>query len=419
MPRMHCDSKEIKLILVTRSPRRHEGPEIHMKNVNNVPQGFGTNGKRKSQTIACAAGHSGGHIIPCLTLTAQELKDNENRCLFFSTTAALDAQILKNNPLVDTHIALHVTPPRHWSQAPGHLLRMLSAFFKSFFYLARSKPSKIITTGGLVAVPVCIAAWILRIPIELYELNAVPGKAVKFLAPFATRIFVCFANATKFFPSTKCSRVNYPLRADYISQTKDEVMDKLKFDSSRKTVFILGGSQGSHFINRAIALMFGQHADLQTKLQIIHQTGASDATDYAAIYRELNIPAHVFQFASNLAPFYAVADLVIARAGAGTIFETLYFKKPCILIPLETHATDHQVDNAQAIAKEYPELFTMIKQSDCTPSILPSSQGYAEMRRGERGNEEIEKNFDNLGSAIKKMFYPFVASSGEARSNEP
>jgi len=334
----------------------------------------------KSQTIAYAAGHSGGHIIPCLSLAAQELKNNENRCIFFSTTAALDTQILKNNPLVNTHIALHVTPPRRWYQIPGHLLRMVSAFFKSLFHLARSKPSKIITTGGLVAVPVCFAAWVLRIPIELYELNAVPGKAVKFLAPFATRIFVCFGNATKFFPATKCSRVDYPLRYHGTPQTKDKAIDKLKLDTSRKTVFILGGSQGSHFINRAIAQMLTQHDDLQSKLQIIHQTGASDATDYAAIYRELTIPAHVFQFASDLTPFYAAADLVIARAGAGTIFETLYFKTPCILIPLETNATDHQVENAQAMAEEHPALFTVIKQ------------------------DEIEKNSDKLGSALKKYF---------------
>jgi UDP-N-acetylglucosamine--N-acetylmuramyl-(pentapeptide) pyrophosphoryl-undecaprenol N-acetylglucosamine transferase len=334
----------------------------------------------KSRTIAYAAGHSGGHIIPCLTLAAQELKNNQNRCIFFSTTAALDTQILKNNPLVGTHIALHVTPPRRWYQIPGHLLRMMGAFFKSFFHLARTKPSKIITTGGLIAIPVCLAAWILRIPIELYELNAVPGKAVKFLAPFATHIFVCFGNTAQFFPATKCSRVDYPLRADYISQTKDEVIDELKFDASRKTVLILGGSQGSHFINRAIAQMLTEHADLQAKLQIIHQTGASDATDYAAIYRELTIPAHVFQFTSDLSSFYTAADLVIARAGAGTIFETLHFKKPCILIPLETRATDHQVDNAQAVAKEYPEFFSMIKQ------------------------DEIEKNSDKLGSAIKLIF---------------
>lgn len=332
----------------------------------------------KPQTIAYAAGHSGGHIIPCLTLAAQELKKNENQCIFFSTTAALDTQILKKNPLVDRHIALRVTPPRRWYQIPGHLIRMLSAFFKSLFHMARTKPGKIITTGGLVAVPVCLAAWVLRIPIELYELNAVPGKAVKFLAPFATRIFVCFGNATKFFPATKCSLVDYPIGCDYTPQTKDEVINELNFDASRKTIFILGGSQGSHFINRAIAQVLIEHADLRANLQIIHQTGASDATDYATIYRELNIPAHVFQFASNLTPFYAAADLVIARAGAGTIFETLYFKKPCILIPLETRATDHQVDNAKAMAEEYPALFTVIKQ------------------------DEIEKNSDMLGSAIKK-----------------
>lgn len=335
----------------------------------------------KPHITAYVAGHSGGHIIPCLTLAAQELKNNNTQCVFFSTTAALDTQILKNNPLMHTHIALQVTPPRHWYQIPGHLLRLLGAFFKSFFYLAKTKPEKLITTGGLVAVPVCLAAWILCIPIELYELNAVPGKAVKFLAPFATKIGICFGKAATFFPAAKCSRREYPMRYEQISTTKDKVIDEFKFDSSRKTIFILGGSQGSHFINNAIAQLLALHPELHTNMQIIHQTGASDATDYAAIYREFNIPAHVFQFNTNLASFYEVTDLVIARAGAGAIFETVHFKKPCILIPLETRATDHQVDNAKAIAEEYPDLFTVIKQ------------------------DEIEKNIDQLELAIKKYCF--------------
>lgn len=331
----------------------------------------------KKQTIACVAGHSGGHIVPCLTLAAQELK-NEDECIFFTTTAALDMHILKTSTIITTHVPLPMSPPRRWYQIPGHLFRLLCAFFKSLLHLGRAKPTKIITTGGLIAVPVCLAAWVLRIPLELYELNAVPGKAVTFLAPFATRIFVCFAHATKFFPAKKCTRFAYPIRYQPNENKKDNVIHEFNFEKERKTILILGGSQGSHFINRAIMQLFREHPDLQKNFQIIHQTGASDAIDYAAQYRELKIPAHVFQFDANLAPFYAAADLVIARAGAGTIFETLFFKVPCILIPLETKATDHQVDNARSIAEEYPQLFTSLKQ------------------------DEIEKKSDTLGSTIKQ-----------------
>lgn len=330
-----------------------------------------------NRTIACAAGHSGGHIVPCLTLVAHHRQADLDQCIFFSTDSALDAEIIKKSPLVNTHIALGVSSPRKWYQLPGHLARMVFAFFKSLFHLQQTKPQKIISTGGLVAVPVCLAAWVLRIPIELYELNAVPGKATKFLAPFATRIFVCFEKAVGSFDAGKCSRAHYPLR-NFASPQKHEVIDQLNFSTTRKTILILGGSQGSLFINQAIANILAQHSSFQSTIQIIHQTGAADATDYAALYRSLAIPAQVFPFSTDLAPFYSVADLVIARAGAGTIFETLFLKTPCILIPLETRATDHQVDNAHAIAQEYPALFTMIKQN------------------------EIEKNSDKLMAIIKR-----------------
>ncbi len=283
-------------------------------------------------------------------------------------------QLLAKNELVSTHIPLHVHPARRWYRLPLQILGMGTAFFKSLYHLHRTKPAKLISTGGLVAIPVCLAAWVLRIPIELYELNAVPGKAIKFLAPISTSIFVCFKQAKTDFPAAKCTLFDYPLRyAPSISNEmagysglayKDKVLNQLNFKSERKTLFILGGSQGSHFINQTIERTLQEHPELTAQIQIIHQTGGSDSMDYRARYAQLGIPAHVFAFDNNLARYYAIADLVTARAGAGTIFETLYFKTPCILIPLETKATDHQVDNAAAIVAEYPNQFCMIRQKE-------------------------------------------------------
>lgn len=318
-------------------------------------------------TIAFAAGHSGGHIVPCLTIAQQQ--HALAHCIFFSTTSKLDAQILSTHSQVHRHIPLPVSTPRRWYQYPGYLLRLMGAFFTSLFSLHRAKPEKVISTGGLVAVPVCMAAWILRIPIDLYELNAVPGKAVKFLAPFATRIHVCFAQTKIHFSPAKCFIADYPIRYSSsvrpdLLRDKSKVLSELNFTKNRKTVLILGGSQGSLAINQAIAQLLTKNHELAAQLQIIHQTGSADTTDYAALYQSLDIPARVFPYCDNLAPFYAVANLVIARAGAGTIFETLFFGTPCILIPLETKATDHQLDNARAIVAEHPEQFVILRQSE-------------------------------------------------------
>ena len=107
-------------------------------------------------------------------------------------------------------------------------------------------------------------------------------------------------------------------------------------------------------------------------IQIIHQTGSIDDTDWQQLYASKNIAAHVFSYHPDLALMYAAADLMICRAGAGTLFEIKFFNKPCIIIPLMTNTTTHQVDNAHAMASEYPELFHTVVQSNVekNPAIL-------------------------------------------------
>lgn len=100
------------------------------------------------------------------------------------------------------------------------------------------------------------------------------------------------------------------------------------------------------------------------RIQIIHQTGSSDATDWQNVYAEKNISAYVFSYMPHLEQIYSAADLIICRAGAGTLFEVKFFNKPCIVIPLETNTTTHQVDNARAIVKDHPDLFHLILQKD-------------------------------------------------------
>lgn len=162
----------------------------------------------EKQNICFVAGKSGGHIIPCLTL-AQDYSEQIN-ILFFSSDTHLDKKILAHHPRVSWHIMLPL------STKAGSLFKTIwhtfSSFIISFFYLCKYRPSNIITTGGIVAIPPCIAAYILRIPITLYSLDAIPGKAIKALIPLATTIITCFATSQKYFPAQKCSLDVYPLK---------------------------------------------------------------------------------------------------------------------------------------------------------------------------------------------------------------
>ena len=148
-------------------------------------------------TICYVAGKSGGHIIPALTHAAQELKKNgETRVIFFSTNSPLDYTLLAKNSLIAHHIPLEfcAIPRKNILLWPLFFIILFKHFYHSFSCLRKYRPEKVVSMGGFVSIPVCCCAWVLRIPIELYELNVVPGKAVKLLSHIVTETRICFEN---------------------------------------------------------------------------------------------------------------------------------------------------------------------------------------------------------------------------------
>lgn len=255
---------------------------------------------------------------------------------------------------VTWHVPLALTLKPLW-KAPW---RFIKGLIQSFYYLLKYKPTLIITTGGITAIPVCIAGFCLRIPIDLYELNATPGKAIIFLAPLATNLYVCFKEAQNHLK--KGILTHYPLRfeAQYIPKSIPH------FSSTRKTILILGGSQGSQSLNRLWKQTIESYpSSITSTIQVIHQYG-NDTYPWDVFYTSHGIPAISFTFVQDIAAWYSLADLVICRAGAGSLFETLHFKKQCIVIPLEIHSTSHQLNNALAIQKDHPGLFRVTREKD-------------------------------------------------------
>ena len=158
----------------------------------------------KKNRICFVAGKSGGHILPCLTLAQQYKQDNpESSILFFSTDASIDKSILKDQSTIAHHITL---PLGHFSQTRIHRYIQITwglahSFVASLYYLHTHKIKKVVSTGGLVALPVCLASMFLRIPVELYELNAVPRRAIKNTGATGNPYtYTFFPHATKYCP---------------------------------------------------------------------------------------------------------------------------------------------------------------------------------------------------------------------------
>ncbi len=319
--------------------------------------------------ICFVAGRSGGHIIPCLTRARELIKRYpQYQILFFSTHVPLDMKIIGQSDLVWQHVSLTLDnfPYKKVLRYPHFLWQFIRSFFASLYWLKKAAPTQVITTGGYVAIPVCLAARLLKIPVELQLLDLVPGKALSLLTPLAQSIAICFEESTKFLPKNKCMITDYPVRFNKQNKqmSKESARELLQLDQKKYLIFILGGSQGSLFLNNVFKAWLESNSGMHGHIQVIHQTGPHETDEWQQLYAAHGITAFVFDYYHELHNCYRAADIVICRAGAGTLFEIQFFDLPCITIPLETATTAHQKDNALAFAQRLPHRVTVLMQTN-------------------------------------------------------
>ena len=362
-------------------------------------------------TVCFVAAHSGGHMLPCLTLARQ--LQSRHQILFVSLDRPLERGILQQAPTVIDQLAyvnLPKFPYRKFWLYPQFVRQLFTSLRTSYRILKQAQATRVITTGGVSAIPVCYAARLLRIPIELYELNLEPGLAVQWIAPVAHTIKVCFPISKRYFRANdqaRCELVRYPVRftAQELALTKTHLLQTLppklaSFTAGRKTILILGGSQGSAFLNSLAAELL----KLPLPIQVIHQVGGAInvspnassmpalrqtaalttsggnfkaapgklISEFQALYQAQQTPAYVFSYDADMAPLYTLADVVITRAGAGVLAELACFGRPAVIIPLQTAQTAHQVANANSWSQLYPQLFRVVTQNELErePALL-------------------------------------------------
>lgn len=321
-----------------------------------------------NQYICYVAGKSGGHIIPALTHAQNELRENSAlKVLFFSTNSALDRSLLEHNKLITVYKPLELgnIPRKNPLAWPRFFMQAMAVFWQILDYMRHYRPVKVVSMGGYISIPVCCVAWLLRIPFEVYELNVVPGEAVKLLSKSAVVTHLCFAQTKKYLPAkANCQLSAYPLRyTDHDKVSRQAACDALGIDASKNIICVLGGSQGSRFINELMQSYVSKRAEIHDYV-IIHQTGTADVAAVQDFYGKQGITALVFAYRNDIHFCYAAADVIVARAGAGTLFEILFFQKPAIIIPLETATTNHQKDNALTMQAEHAPFFTVLLQHD-------------------------------------------------------
>src|SRR5262249_17473956 len=212
-----------------------------------------------------------------------------------------------------------------------------------------------------------IAAASMGLPVVLLEPNLRPGKANRFLAPGAARIYVQWAAARSAFPGCgpKIRVTGSPLRKQLRRLPRDQAPGRFGLETGVPTLAVVGGSQGAEALNRGVVEALNGTA---SKLQIIHVTGKAQVDAVRDAYAAKGARAVVLDFVSDMDALYSAADLVVSRAGAMAIAELAALGTPSVLVPISRSTDDHQRANARAAARSGGAL--LVEERDGLPDRL-------------------------------------------------
>lgn len=296
--------------------------------------------------VIISGGGTGGHIYPAVAI-AQEIKKTwpEADILFVGAKGRMEMEKVPRAgfPIVGLWIS-GLQRKLTW----GNLLfplKVLSSLLKSYQIIKKFKPDVAIGVGGYASGPLLYMAGRMGIPTLIHEQNSYPGLTNKWLSKRATRICVAYQNMTKWFPSEKVVVTGNPVREDILNPvSKQEAASFFGLDTAKPILLIIGGSLGARTINQAMGN--GLKNLMNKDIQVIWQTGAA----YYEQFKQYNQPGVVVKdFVYEMQNAYSAADVVISRAGAGSVTEISVCKKPTILVPSPWVAEDHQTFNAKAL----------------------------------------------------------------------
>ena len=288
------------------------------------------------QKILISTGGSGGHVIPA-TILYDHLKDKfevsvttDNRGVKFLDKNKYNFEIF-NVSSISKNIFL----------LPFQFFLMVYLIVTSICFLRKKKIDILISTGGYMSLPLCLASKILDIELFLFEPNMVLGRSNKFFVKYCKKIF-CYSNEIKNFPDKFIDKIDIIptlLRKKFYETKKTENINK---DVS---LLIIGGSQGAKIFDRLIETSIIKLSKRYT-LKIYQQTNSVNFDNLKKIYKDNNINYELFDFNEDISNLMSKANLCITRAGASTLAELVFLNLPFVAIPLPTSKDNHQFENA-------------------------------------------------------------------------
>ena len=342
--------------------------------------------------IIISGGGTGGHIFPAIAIAKALQKTEPDIELLF--VGAVGKMEMEKIPAAGFKIeGLNIAGiKRELSiQNLKWPFKLMSSLMKAGKIIDRFQPDAAVGVGGYASGPLLYIASGRKIPSLIQEQNSYPGITNKLLAKKVQKICVAYDKMDRFFPADKIIKTGNPVRADILiaNSKKQEAALFFNLHEEKKTLLIVGGSQGARTINRSVLNDLSKLTD--AGLQVIWQTGKVFFDQAKAAVDELKNPAIiVFEFITRMDLAYAMSDIVIARGGASSVSELCIVGKPVILVPLPTAAEDHQTKNCMALVERNAAL--MVKDADAQQLLIQNALDlFADKEKQKTMKENISK----------------------------
>jgi len=335
-----------------------------------------------------SAGGTGGHIYPALAIVKKFQKSDKNfEVKYIGTHNRMENKIVPENNIPYEPIKIYGFSKTEILRDIKNLSYIIKAYYKCIDIMKEFQPDIVVGVGGYVTLPVIMAARKLNIKTVIHEQNSIPGKTNKFLSRGVDSVFLSFKESYKFFPKdVKCVYTGNP-SGDNVKNLKPMDKTSLGFDKNKKLIIITSGSLGSSGLNDKLIEFL--KLSKNEEYEVLFITGKGN---YETFVKENKFSKNikVVPYLDNLSSLFKSSDLIISRAGAGTISEILMANIPSVLVPSPNVANNHQYYNALDLDKN--NLSLMIEEKDLTGNDL-----YNKVKDLlSEGNKEYQTILNNL-----------------------
>ncbi len=325
--------------------------------------------------ILFTGGGTAGHIFPIIAITREIRriypKKNLEFCYMGPKDEFVRISLVQEEFTIKNIASGKVRRYFSFQNIIDIIFKIPFGTLQSFINLISIKPDLVFSKGGSGSIAVTYAARLLRIPVFLHESDVVPGLSNQVASKWAKKIFISFPK-TEYFNPGKTILVGNPIRKEIMEGDKQTAVEMFNLTLSKPIILFAGGSQGAEAVNDFVLRVLN---DILKNYELIHMTGPQNIKQVSAeaqvvMDKDLDVYYHPVGFLdeNKIKHAYKVADLIISRSGAGSIFEIAAVNKPSILIPLPSAAANHQSKNAYAYSETGSCM--VIEQENLTPNFF-------------------------------------------------